>query len=1185
MNLLRRTLFSICFSVSALAQTPAITKVWVTDTSHSVTQIHFNSTGSWGYLRIRYVKSPGTCTSGRGGSIEATGYGPGLGQAEPNVDMRQPLGGLLPDTAYDVCPEISTDNVNWSSGAGTTVKTLALPNPHPAPPLPPATFDTSYPNTAGYDVVTVARDCHDFVSYLKSALKNQTKRGTIIDIPAGTVCSGQYYLEDRAADVITFSSSAVNTTRNTITVAHHGYAEGQGIIFGTWYACLPGSNVHSPYCNNNDSGPIAPGEVYYAHIIDPNTIQVYRNAPMASSGTLCVLANPGSESFNPSVSFEEIVKWPRPLKWIIIRTATPDREFDPEHVRITPAWTPKMAVLQMPNTYRGTQSDNILFSTNSQDGGQMSMNANIRIVGIEFTYSASPEAPQSSDPVPHFELASTNNWNQNIIFDRCYFHSLPPPDRTNRAFWWNGMNQAIVDSYIDNMQFYHPMYSGFAIKHKSKAELSIGPGTYRYGSGQAALKDTIRLVTSGDSGEAKATGLIYFTMKGDLNIALPPGVSGTCSGDPRCHVFTTSNKPGNGVAHYGNGGIFPEDSWKSSNYFADPIFSTSSSGLDATSLFRNDAYVNASPASGKPVEVGVRFTSDTDGYLIGVRFAKSALDKGPHTASLWSAHGDLLATASFKNESPSGWQTVKFNKPIPISARQIYVASYHTSSVFLKQVSYFQNATSDNGHLHAVAGYEPSNGSCNFSDSWPKDFLGNTAGGELACITFSHGSITAVSNADPASNQFDTEGCQCMIGGLGPGPYAFVNNYVEGSGVVWHHDDGGGQWARRADYYYYRNRFHVPSSEMFGGPESDGMRYFHRQALEWKAGQRIFIGGNVFDGAWVEDVPLGGFIQMSSVMGPGIRDVDIQNNTFKHGAGVMTAPTAVTGGTLKPPPSIRFRFTNNLIWDINGFKYCTHGQALCPAGGGYGVIFAGSSSDEDWIVTHNTIVGNTGAQPSLLWMAETRVEGMQFTNNIFYLSPGYGEGLASGNVLGLKGQKCGALFGKEAADCALQNYVFEHNLLTGTEGRGEIRSWWPGLSNSVPAKPSDLSELGKVVRDPIRGEAEFEPNDDPPEDRRGFGADVKALEAAQGKVRLAGVPATSITDTSASVLFTAPDKAGCPVDYSSSDPTVINAFTRVADPGGSVSRSIALPHLSANTNYYYRVNCAVEQPKGQFRTR
>ena len=76
------------------------------------------------------------------------------------------------------------------------------------------------------------------------------------------------------------------------------------------------------------------------------------------------------------------------------------------------------------------------------------------------------------------------------------------------------------------------------------------------------------------------------------------------------------------------------------------------------------------------LELGVKFTANTDGYLTGLRFYKSAANTGPHTANLWTSSGQLLATATFTNETASGWQEVTFASPVSITAGTTYVASY-----------------------------------------------------------------------------------------------------------------------------------------------------------------------------------------------------------------------------------------------------------------------------------------------------------------------------------------------------------------------------------------------------------------------------------------------------------------------------------------------------------------------------
>jgi hypothetical protein len=77
-----------------------------------------------------------------------------------------------------------------------------------------------------------------------------------------------------------------------------------------------------------------------------------------------------------------------------------------------------------------------------------------------------------------------------------------------------------------------------------------------------------------------------------------------------------------------------------------------------------------------PVELGVRFRASVAGWITGVRFYKGASNTGTHVGNLWSSSGALLATATFQNESATGWQSVTFSSPVAVTAGTTYVASY-----------------------------------------------------------------------------------------------------------------------------------------------------------------------------------------------------------------------------------------------------------------------------------------------------------------------------------------------------------------------------------------------------------------------------------------------------------------------------------------------------------------------------
>jgi len=108
-----------------------------------------------------------------------------------------------------------------------------------------------------------------------------------------------------------------------------------------------------------------------------------------------------------------------------------------------------------------------------------------------------------------------------------------------------------------------------------------------------------------------------------------------------------------------------------------------------------------------PVELGVSFKSDFNGYIKGIRFYKSAANTGTHVGNLWDSAGNLLATATFTGETDSGWQEVDFPNPVPVTANALYVASYDApSGHYSVDGYYFTSSGVDNAPLHA-----PPNGS------------------------------------------------------------------------------------------------------------------------------------------------------------------------------------------------------------------------------------------------------------------------------------------------------------------------------------------------------------------------------------------------------------------------------------------------------------------------------------------
>ena len=104
-------------------------------------------------------------------------------------------------------------------------------------------------------------------------------------------------------------------------------------------------------------------------------------------------------------------------------------------------------------------------------------------------------------------------------------------------------------------------------------------------------------------------------------------------------------------------------------------------------------------------EVGVKFMSSVAGVVTGARFYKESFMNGAtHVGHLWSSSGVLLATATFTNETSSGWQTVAFSTPVAILANTTYIVSFSTGGGdFGISTSFFSSGGVTNGPLQAEA--------------------------------------------------------------------------------------------------------------------------------------------------------------------------------------------------------------------------------------------------------------------------------------------------------------------------------------------------------------------------------------------------------------------------------------------------------------------------------------------------
>jgi hypothetical protein len=103
------------------------------------------------------------------------------------------------------------------------------------------------------------------------------------------------------------------------------------------------------------------------------------------------------------------------------------------------------------------------------------------------------------------------------------------------------------------------------------------------------------------------------------------------------------------------------------------------------------------------IELGVKFRSAIAGDITGIRFYKTSGDAGTHIAQLYNSGGILLASATFLNETDSGWQQALFTPAIPIAADTTYIAAYFSSLGNYIFTHYGLKSAITNGPLTALA--------------------------------------------------------------------------------------------------------------------------------------------------------------------------------------------------------------------------------------------------------------------------------------------------------------------------------------------------------------------------------------------------------------------------------------------------------------------------------------------------
>ncbi len=177
-----------------------------------------------------------------------------------------------------------------------------------------------------------------------------------------------------------------------------------------------------------------------------------------------------------------------------------------------------------------------------------------------------------------------------------------------------------------------------------------------------------------------------------------------------------------------------------------------------------------------PYELGMKFATTQAGQINAIRFYKVAGETGTHIGRIWPLGGNTpLATVTFSDETPSGWQEQALSAPLAISANTTYVVTVTSNRAYGATHNELASAIT-NGPIASVADgangvYGPAgstlpNNSYQNSDYYRDVVFQPADGNQVAAPTFSppggsYGSpqsVTLASATSGASIRYTTDG-------------------------------------------------------------------------------------------------------------------------------------------------------------------------------------------------------------------------------------------------------------------------------------------------------------------------------------------------------------------------------------------------------------------------------------------
>jgi len=268
---------------------------------------------------------------------------------------------------------------------------------------------------------------------------------------------------------------------------------------------------------------------------------------------------------------------------------------------------------------------------------------------------------------------------------------------------------------------------------------------------------------------------------------------------------------------------------------------------------------------------------------------------------------------------------------------------------------------------------------------------------------------------------------QAIAGWNAPGPFAIINNYLEGAGenVMF----GGAQSSIDqmvpADIEVRGNHFYKPLSWKDGDSSYAGVQWSVKNIFELKNARRVLVEGNLLEHNWPDSQ--NGFAILFTVRNESgtmpwavVEDVTFRHNVVrKVGSGLNILGR--DDNSRPSQPTARIHIDNNLFVDLGGSW----------GGGSFLQLLDGVQQVR---VTRNTILN----QGRLVFVEGAPIEGFEFLNNI----AGHGNYGISGS---------GTAPGRETQARYLPSSSIQNNVVIG--GRMQL---YPD-SNRFPL---DLSQVG-----------------------------------------------------------------------------------------------------------------------------